>query len=149
VYATTIDRARNHCVDRRRHDPWFQAELNRRRSEVVEAAVERVRALLPKALEALESELERGKNHVAAAIQIAKLARLGESSLSIDTANAEEIVNRLVEAKLNAVDADRRKYQSQDDRILDSLIPPNRAKCEADEWAARNAVLHEIESQLA
>jgi hypothetical protein len=78
----------------RRFDPRFQSELNRRRSEIVDAAAERLRALLPKALDVLESELDGGKNRFAAALQIAKLIRLGESLPSIGPLDAEEIVDR-------------------------------------------------------
>ena len=45
----------------RTRDPHFQAELNRRRSELWEASADQVRALIPVALSRLRHELEDGE----------------------------------------------------------------------------------------
>lgn len=56
------------------HDAEFQAALNRRRFHLWESFEDRLRGLLPKALEVLESELENGEKRTQAALAIVKLA---------------------------------------------------------------------------
>src|SRR3954471_12816013 len=47
------------CVTKwRLYDPVFQAALNQRRAEVWSAGIDRLRSLIPKALDALADELE-------------------------------------------------------------------------------------------
>jgi hypothetical protein len=93
-----------------------------------------LRALLPKALDVLEIELaSAGKNRLAAAVHITKPARLAESSPSIDIADAEGIISRLVEAKCKAIEAGRYSF----------------APYGSDREAMRRAVLTEIEARLA
>jgi Homeodomain-like domain len=58
----------------RLYDPSFQAELNRRRKEVWGAAADRLRSLLPKALEVLERELDEGPNSWRAALKVLEMA---------------------------------------------------------------------------
>ena len=131
----------------RRFNPWFQAEMNRRRHEIVQATGDRLRALTPKVLDILESELTEGKNRLAAAVQIAKLTRLGDAPSSIGPCDPDYIIDRKVEARLKATQADQQKYLSDTDRMCQSLQPPNRETCEANERAARQAVLDEIENR--
>ena len=54
----------------RLYNPYFQAELNTRRQAIWGSAVDRLRALLPRAVDALESELDGGRNRVRAAVSI-------------------------------------------------------------------------------
>lgn len=63
----------------RNYDLLFQAELNRRRTEVWGASVDRLRSLLPRALDALEHELAHGKQAGRIAVEILKLAGLDRS----------------------------------------------------------------------
>ncbi len=56
------------------HDAEFQAALNRRRLHLWESFEDRLRGLLPKALEVLESELENGEKRTQAALAVVKLA---------------------------------------------------------------------------
>jgi hypothetical protein len=63
----------------RNHDPYFQAELNRRRTEVWGASVDRLRSLIPRALDALEHELAGGANAWRAGLELLKLAGLDRS----------------------------------------------------------------------
>jgi predicted transcriptional regulator len=56
------------------HDSQFQAALNRRRHHLWESFEDRLRGLLPKALEVLEAELETGERRTQAALAILKLA---------------------------------------------------------------------------
>ena len=69
AHRTTISRWRL-------HDLAFVDELNRRRREVYGAAGERLRALLPKALDVLERQLDEGDGGLPAALAVCKLAGL-------------------------------------------------------------------------
>jgi hypothetical protein len=60
----------------RNYDPLFQAELNRRRKEVWGGSVDRLRSLLPRALDALEDELVHGKHRWRTALELLRLAGL-------------------------------------------------------------------------
>jgi hypothetical protein len=60
----------------RLYDAAFQAELNRRRKELWGTSVDRLRGLLPTALDALEEELRDGKQRWRAAIEVLRLAGL-------------------------------------------------------------------------
>jgi hypothetical protein len=87
------------CVTKwRLYDPVFQAALNRRRAEVWSAGIDRLRFLIPKALDALADELEKkdGPNRVKAASEILRLAQLPAGSLGIGPSDAGEIVRQLV-----------------------------------------------------
>lgn len=133
----------------RLYDPWFQAELNVRRRELWGGAGERLRALLPKALDIIESELTAGENRYDAALQIVKLTRLPESPPVIGPTQAEQIIDALTARKLATMQAERGKYQTTTESLLASLSPPDRTQCEAEEKAALQSVLDEIESQLS
>lgn len=51
----------------------FQAELNRRRQAIWGTAVDRLRALLPRARDAMGAELSAGRHRVRAAVSILQL----------------------------------------------------------------------------
>ena len=86
VHRVTVTKWRN-------ADPWFQAELNRRRQEVWSAAGEQLRSLLRKAIEALETELGNPDRRLAAAGQIVKLAGLTEAPPPNGATEAEQIIS--------------------------------------------------------
>jgi hypothetical protein len=67
----------------RTHDPDFQAELNQRRNDLWQSSVERLRALIPQAIDALGDEL-RGPNRHRAAETILKHAGLDASRTPLD-----------------------------------------------------------------
>lgn len=70
------------------YDPHFQAELNRRRKELWGASVDRLRSLLPTALDALEQELVQGKQRGRVAVEILRLVgldRSGPKASSLET----------------------------------------------------------------
>lgn len=72
----------------RNYDPHFQAELNRRRQDMWGASVDRLRSLLPHALDALEHELQHGKQRSRVAIEVLRLAgldRSGPNDSSLET----------------------------------------------------------------
>ncbi len=77
----------------RLYDPWFQAELNRRRKELWADGVDRLRALIPKALDTLERELEQGEMGPRLALQILKLAGLERLGGSIGPDDPEQIID--------------------------------------------------------
>jgi len=87
----------------RLYDPYFQAELNRRRKETWGASVDRMRALLPKAFDVLEQAINNGD--VKAALELIKMAGLDmgkDSSLGIygiGKDNAEAIIEDKAEEK--------------------------------------------------
>jgi hypothetical protein len=88
VHRVTVTRWRNYDLE-------FIAELNRRRRQVCEASTNRLRALLPKAFDALEDELENGTNRGRVAMDVIKLSgiasgRNGRPSVGLDQIGAED-----------------------------------------------------------
>lgn len=87
----------------RLYNPYFQAELNRRRKEIWGAAVDRFRSLLLKALAAVEKSLEEGDAKTA--IEVLRMAGLDmgkEGSLGtylVGEDDPDRIVEELAEAK--------------------------------------------------
>jgi hypothetical protein len=74
-----------------RSHPGVQAELNTRRQEVWTGTTDRLRALLPKALEVLAEEL-KGENRLHAAVHVLKACRLYGAELPLGSTDAEDIV---------------------------------------------------------
>lgn len=70
--------------------PGVQAELNARRQELWTGTTDRLRSLLPKALEVLAEEL-KGENRLHAAVHVLKACRLYGAELSTGSTDAEEI----------------------------------------------------------
>jgi hypothetical protein len=90
------------CVTKwRLYSPAFQAALNRRRAEVWGAGVDRLRCLVPKALDALAEELEKadGPNRLKAAVEVLKLAQLPEGWQQVGPMEADAIVRLVVKAR--------------------------------------------------
>src|SRR5262249_33739036 len=75
--------------------------LNRRRAEVWSAGIDRLRSLIPRALDALAEELEKpGSPHrLKAAGEVLRLAQLPADALRVGPTGAEEIVRQLVERR--------------------------------------------------
>jgi hypothetical protein len=63
----------------RNYDAHFQAELNIRRKQVWGTSVDRLRSLLPRALDVLEAELDHGKQRGRTALEILRMAGLDRS----------------------------------------------------------------------
>jgi hypothetical protein len=134
----------------RLYDPVFAAALNERRAEVWGAGLDRLRSLIPQALdalaEALGSRLPPAKFKAARAILgLVKLPVPAASGLT----SAEEIIAALVQARVSAKRAEREKYLSKHDRFMASINAPNKAQAEADESEARAEVLAELEAKLS
>src|SRR6516162_3182970 len=90
------------CVSKwRLYSPEFQAALNRRRAEVWGAGIDRLRCLIPKALDALAEELEKADspNRLKAAVEVLKLVQLPEGWQQVGPAEAEGIVRQVVKAR--------------------------------------------------
>jgi hypothetical protein len=71
----------------RNANPWFAAELNRRRQDLWGVAVDQLRALLPRAVAVLAEELELGPGSARVAVDILRLAGLdrARASQKLDT----------------------------------------------------------------
>lgn len=85
----------------RLHDPFFQAELNRQRSQLFGAAIDRLRNLVPKALDVIERELE-GPNGYKAAFEVLRLAGIDRTGRSASSASVIEIGPTDAEAIIQA-----------------------------------------------
>ena len=85
----------------RLYDPVFQAALNQRRNEVWGAGVDRIRALLPKALDVLAADLDNleSPNRFKAACEIIRQAQIQPDAFKIGQTDPDAIVRRIVEAK--------------------------------------------------
>jgi len=77
----------------RLYDPYFQAELNKRRKEVWGASVDRLRSLLPKALEVLERELEGGDNSLRAALRVLEMANFASLTQHVGSEDPQAIID--------------------------------------------------------
>jgi hypothetical protein len=118
------------CITKwRLYDPVFQAGLNRRRAEVWSVGIDRLRCLIPKALDALAEELENkeGSNRLKAASEILRLAKLPDGSLATGPTEPEEIVHQIVA---------RRRHQAPDALMEDMInqtkgLPPFEKHMEA------------------
>jgi hypothetical protein len=85
----------------RLYDPVFQATLNRRRAEVWSCGVDRLRSLIPRALDALADALEdRDHPHrIRAAAELLRLVPLADGALTIGPIDADAVVRQVVEGR--------------------------------------------------
>jgi hypothetical protein len=82
----------------RLYDPYFRAELNKRRKEIWGESVDRLRSMLPKALEVLERELDGGPNSWRAALKVIEMAGFstakgGYGTMGVGPDDPDEIIN--------------------------------------------------------
>jgi hypothetical protein len=85
------------------HNPAFQAALNARRQELWTGHVERLRSLVPKAMDALEVAVSDEKQGVAAAVHILKAAGLyglpePGGSIHVDEIKSAELMRETLSA---------------------------------------------------
>jgi hypothetical protein len=101
----------------RLYDPVFQAALNLRRAEVWGAGIDRLRSLIPKALDALAEEVEskESPNRLKAALEVLRIAQLPAGRLAQGPTDPDEIVRKVVE---------QRRQQAH--RPLDDLLDSNK-----------------------
>lgn len=90
----------------RLYNPYFQAELNRRRKEIWGAAVDRFRSLLLKSLDTVERALDEGDARTA--VEILRMAGLDMTkgggtlgSYFVGEDDAEEIIEKQAKQKQN------------------------------------------------
>jgi hypothetical protein len=88
----------------RLYDPVFQAALNQRRAEVWGAAADRLRSLIPKALDALADALENSNycGRLKAAAELLRLAPPTGIALAIGPTDADQIVRGIVRQRRSA-----------------------------------------------
>ncbi|HKB03297.1 MAG TPA: hypothetical protein VKD90_13815 [Gemmataceae bacterium] len=98
----------------RLYDPEFQAALNVRRAEVWEAGIDRLRSLIPAALDVLAREMAdpESPDRVKAAMALLKLVPITPDALAAGPGDAEEIVRRIVVER-------RRRKPTRTDNIED------------------------------
>jgi hypothetical protein len=90
------------CITKwRLYDPVFQAALNQRRAEVWGSGIDRLRSLIPKALDALAEEMKNrdSPNRLKAASEVLRLARLPDDAMKMGPTDPEEIIRRIVEQR--------------------------------------------------
>lgn len=89
--------ARQTVCSWRRFNPVFQAELNSRRAEISRTAVEKVRALIPRAIDRLEAELDRpaGWRVALKLMEIAGLTELGK----VGPSDADTIIDEVAQSR--------------------------------------------------
>jgi hypothetical protein len=84
----------------RTQSPWFQAAVSQRREATWSASCDKLRALVPQALEALEAELVGGPNRVRAALGILRVAGVETVSLQrVGATDVDSIINSLAMAR--------------------------------------------------
>lgn len=104
--ATAVGVTRHTICTWRNHHPAFQAALNARRREVWSAAVDRLRELLPRAVERLESELD-GPNGWRIALRLLEItgatrpAGTDLGRYGIGATDAQAIIDGMLQARAN------------------------------------------------
>jgi hypothetical protein len=109
----------------RLRDPVFQAGVNRRRREVFGASLDRLRALVPKALDVLENRLESGSEK--AALALLRLSGLDLMPPPEEPIDGEEIIRKEIDKRTGELVAERRKYQSLEVG-LEEMQDPQKAR---------------------
>ena len=119
------------------HDPYFQAELNRRRAEIWGASVDRLRSLLLRALVALEFELEQGKQRGRVALEIVRLVGLDRSGAKCSSLEVYGVGQSDPDAIIDGIARSRRPDP------LDELI-----RGEPVSERERQSVIHDFNRRL-
>jgi phosphoribosyl 1,2-cyclic phosphodiesterase len=111
----------------RNYDIYFQAELNKRRKEIWGASIDRIRALVPKAMERLEKEFD-GENGWKVALEVIKLAGIESKYIrEIGHDEADKILTELAEQKMN-----QELFSITDDYSKEQILEECRRKLEAE-----------------
>lgn len=92
VHRTTVTRWRL-------YHPLFQAELNRRRKELYGAAADRLRSLLPAALDILTEELAGGDKKVQLALKLLQLSGIDKLPAPAGDPGPEPVIDKRVAAQ--------------------------------------------------
>jgi hypothetical protein len=105
VHRVTVNRWKNHNF-------YFVAELRARRGELWESAVERLRALLPKAIDRLEREIADGPDGLRAALELVKLTGLAERRAGGGPVDPQGVFDEMI----------REKRRRSDDEVLSDYV---------------------------
>jgi hypothetical protein len=89
--AATVEVSRQTVSEWLHHNAGFQAALHARQHELWQGNAERLRSLVPKALETLEGSLSDEKQGVAAAVHVLKAAGLYGLSAPSGSIHVDEI----------------------------------------------------------
>jgi hypothetical protein len=109
------------------YDIYFQAELNKRRKEIWGASIDRIRALVPKAMERLEKEVD-GENGWKVALEVIKLAGIESKYIrNIGHEDADSILTELAQKKIN-----QELFSTTDDFSKEQILKEYRGKLEAE-----------------
>ncbi|MEH7373293.1 hypothetical protein [Priestia megaterium] len=101
----------------RNYDFYFQAELNKSRKEIWNVSIDRMRALVPKAMERLEQEFEH-KHGWKVALEIIKLAGVeGKHINNIGHESSDKIINELAQKR-----AEEKLFSSTSDYTKQQLL---------------------------
>lgn len=95
LHRVTITRWRNYL-------PEFRAALAERRKAVWGSAGDKLRALVPKALDTLAAELEHGADKAQVALAVLKMAGAAIAVVPNDPTDPEEYIRELVNAERKA-----------------------------------------------
>ena len=110
------------CVSKwRLYNPVFQAALNERRAEIWSSGIDRLRALVPKALDVLSQELDKPDSpaRLKAASELLRLIPLSNGILKIGTTDPDEIVRQIVTERRSQMPS-----AMADILCLDQSLPP-------------------------
>ncbi|MEW9110738.1 MAG: hypothetical protein AB2374_15415 [Cytobacillus gottheilii] len=111
----------------RNYDISFQAELNKRRKEIWGASIDKLRALVPKAMERLEKEVD-GENGWKVALEVIKFAGIESKYIrEIGHDEADEILTELAEKKMN-----QELFSMTSDYSKKQILEEYRGKLEAE-----------------
>lgn len=129
--------------------PAFQAELARRRAELYGAAAERLRAMVPKALDVLQAGLD-GDDRLPTAHAILKMAGLDKlTAPPSEPDDAETIVVRLIRQRMDENQGEREQRMSLDERLLAMNLPGSREEQLALAHEAHTEVKAELRERLS
>jgi hypothetical protein len=128
----------------RLYDPAFQAALNARRQEVFGAAADKLRSLVPKALDTLAAAMDGG--NVLAAVTILKAAALDKLPPPAGPTDPEQMFQALVDVRMKEKRERRKRSMTLSDELDELSNPGHLARWEAEHTAAAQA---EIEAELA
>lgn len=142
--AEAVDVHRTSVTRWRLYDPAFQAAFNARRLEVWGASADKLRSLVPKALDALTTAMEGG--NVLAAVTIIKAAALDKLPPSSGPTDPDQMFAALVEARVAQKRAKRERSRTLDDMLNEQTQPGYLSQWEAEQTAAARA---EVEAELA
>jgi len=83
----------------RNYDIFFQAELNKKRKEILGASLDKIRSLIPRSIERLEKEVE-SENGWKVALEIIKLAGIKHKDIiNVGHEEPDKILTELAQQK--------------------------------------------------